>query len=79
MTDPDTVLWINLCRIRRYKSYGIAFTTFGARTQNVKRINFLAGHIPAYHKLCFGDKTMQNKRIEVLRQPQQLLALELKM
>ena len=34
------VLYINLCRTRGYKYYGITSTTFGTETQNERRVDF---------------------------------------
>ena len=34
------ILYINLCRIRGYKYYGITLTAFDTGTQNVKRVDF---------------------------------------
>ena len=33
-------MYINLCRIRGYKYYGLTSTTFGTRTQSVRRVDF---------------------------------------
>ena len=33
-------LYINLCRIRGYKYYGVTSTIFGSGTQNVRRVDF---------------------------------------
>ena len=40
MVNPDTILLINLCKIRGYKYYGENSATFGTGTQNVRRIDF---------------------------------------
>ena len=35
----NTLLFISLCRIRVCKFYGIASTTFGTGTKNVRRVD----------------------------------------